>query len=64
MSEADFDHLLDALRTSVHPSRALLGEQVTFLYLSRTANHNQEVWPFISVSEGMVCDLRAARMVA
>jgi hypothetical protein len=50
MSEAYLAPLLDVLRTSVRQNWTVLGEQVTSLDLSRAANANPEVWPFISVS--------------
>lgn len=58
MSEAEFDRLLDAVRTAVSPVRAedfmaLMAHKPTFVSVPpRAANDNQTAWPLIPFPDG------------
>jgi hypothetical protein len=54
MSEADFDRLLDAVRTAIapDPQEDLLTYRSTFFRTATPANDNQLAWPLIAFPEG------------
>jgi hypothetical protein len=54
MSEAEFDRLLDAVRTAIEPApqEDFLAYPPIFSQLPRAANDNQLAWPLIPFPEG------------
>ncbi|HEY7844843.1 MAG TPA: hypothetical protein VID30_14345 [Bradyrhizobium sp.] len=55
MSEAEFDLLLDAVRTAIEPvpeEDAMLARQLNFNAPPKAANDNGRVWPLIPFPEG------------
>ena len=54
MSEAEFDRLLDTVRTAIAPTpeEDFLAYPSTFTPLPKAANDNQLAWPLIPFPEG------------
>jgi hypothetical protein len=54
MSEAEFDRLLDAVRTAIEPApqHGLLAYAPDFDQPPQAANDNGRVWPYIPFPEG------------
>lgn len=55
MSEAEFDRMLDAVRTAVAlapEERFMVAHPSTFDRLPKAANDNQGAWPLIPFPEG------------
>jgi hypothetical protein len=52
MSEAEFDRLLDTVRTAIAPEEESLAYPSTFCSPPKAANDNQLAWPLIPFPEG------------
>jgi hypothetical protein len=54
MSEAEFDYLLDAVRTAIAPvpEEDFVAHPSTFDQPPKAANDNQTVWPLVPFPEG------------
>jgi hypothetical protein len=52
MSEAEFNRMLDAVRTAIEPREDFEPHSSTFLQPPKAANDNHLVWPFIPFPEG------------
>ena len=54
MSEADFNRMLDAVRTAIEPDpqEDFLAQPQTFNHTPRAANDNGLAWPLIPFPEG------------
>jgi hypothetical protein len=55
MSEAEFDRLLDAVRTAVAPvpeEDLMVAHPSMFAPLRKAANDNQQAWPMIPFPDG------------
>jgi hypothetical protein len=54
MSEAEFNRLLDAVRTAIEPApqEDLLSQTLTFNQPPKAANDNGLAWPLIPFPEG------------
>ena len=52
MSEAEFDRMLDAVRTAVAPTLSFFGQQAISFDPSRAANDNEDTWPFMPFPDG------------
>jgi hypothetical protein len=52
MSEAEFDRLLDAVKTAIAPAEDFVPHQLSFNQPPKAANDNGMVWPLVPFPEG------------